>query len=139
MSPWSIIEHTADVGLKVEAESLSAALSDLVDGYAALVCPDGGIEPSQSRQIAIGSPAMDDLVVDLLDELNFINQTEGFLPATCRATIQPTSSGVQATLELEGEIYDPERHGHLMEIKATTYHDLVVERDPARIEVIFDI
>lgn len=132
---WEVFEHTADVGLRATGDTLEAALADLLAGFGHLVCPDGEVEARQARTVEIEAEALDDLVVDLLDEVNFIHQMEGFIP--CQAEIHLSDGRLVA--EMAGETWDQDRHGYLMEIKATTYHELAVEEDPALVEVIFDI
>lgn len=139
MSPWRVLEHTADVGLVATGETLEAALADLLVGYGKLVCPEGKIRAGEEAVLTVEGERLDDLVVDLLDELNFLHQMEGFLPAEAR--VERTGGGL--TARMKGEAWDEEVHGYLMEIKATTFHDLVVDEasgdQPARVEVIFDI
>lgn len=140
MPPWEVVEHTADVGLRATGESLEEALAELVVGFAHLLCPEGEVASVERRVERVEAGTLDRLVVDILDDLNYVHQVEGFLPAACTVTLEEAGpEDLTATLELAGERYDPDLHGHLMEIKATTFHRLRVERDPAVIEVIFDI
>lgn len=133
--PWEVLEHTADVGLTATGPNLEAAIGDLVAGFGRLLCPDGTIGTDESHRFEVPAKRLEDAVMDLLDELNFVHQMQGFLPAQAVVRIEDG----QLTARVRGEGYDPDKHGHLMEIKATTYHELEVERDPARIQVIFDI
>ncbi|MDX1611903.1 MAG: archease [Candidatus Thermoplasmatota archaeon] len=139
MSPWQVLDHTADVGLTVTAESLEAAMGELVEGYGHLVCPDGEIEQREERVLEVQAPNLEDLVIDLLDEVNVLHQMEGFIPARCTARLDLTGDAPRVSLTMHGEAWDEERHGYLMEIKATTYHGMEVIEEPARIVVIFDI
>lgn len=133
--PWEVLEHTADVGLRATGDDLEDALASLLIGFGHLVCPDGEVEARDTETIEVEAGTIDDLVVDLLDELNFVHQMEGFIPADATVTL----SDGHLTARLQGETWDEERHGYLMEIKATTYHALTVDEDPALVEVIFDI
>ncbi len=133
--PWQVLEHTADVGLRATGDDLEAAVADLVSGFGHLVCPEGEVEAREEEVIEVEAEALDDLIVDLLDEVNFLHQMEGFIP--CQAEVALSDGRLVA--HLAGEPWDQERHGYLMEIKATTYHELKVQADPAVIEVIFDI
>lgn len=139
MSAWKIVEHTADVGLEATGETFEQAIEETIAGFGGLVCPEGEVEAARMREFTVEAPHLDDLVVDLLDEINYLHQVEHFVPAQATAELREDEEGVDVTIELAGEDYDPNRHGHLMEIKATTYHGLVVERDPPRIQVLFDV
>lgn len=135
--PWNVVEHTADVGLEATGPTLEAAIADLVAGFGALVCPEGEVAPTTEREIEVRADELDALVVDLLDEINYIHQVEHFVPA--EAAIDLDEDDRRARVLLRGEAYDPDTHGHLMEIKATTYHGFEIEQDPARIHVLFDV
>lgn len=143
MSPWEVLEHTADVGLRVEADSLEEAFADVIEGFGALVCPEGEVEPSEPWELQVEADDLDDLIVDALDEINYLHQTQRYIPATCEVILDQLDRGetnpTRATIRMRGEMYDEDKHGHLMEIKATTYHGLEIHEDPPRIEVIFDV
>lgn len=136
---WRVVEHTADVGLEAEGETLEGALAEAIAGFGHLVCPEADVEATSTREIELEAPSLDDVVVDLLDELNYVHQIDRFLPAEGEATIAPVEDGYRLHAEIRGETYDAERHGHLMEIKATTYHGLEVADEPGRIAVLFDV
>ncbi len=133
--PWEVLEHTADVGLRATGDDLEDALAELLAAFGHLVCPDGEVEARDLEIIEIKAGTVDDLVVDLLDELNFLHQMEGFIPVDAEVDL----GDGHLTARLHGETWDEDRHGYLMEIKATTYHALTIEEDPALVEVIFDI
>lgn len=137
MAPWEVVEHTADVGLEATGADLEEALASLLVGFGRLIAPEGTVRGREARTVTVEGEALDDLVIDLLDEVNYLVQTEGFLPASAAVAVDEEAQRLQAILR--GETYDPERHGHLMEVKAATYHGLVVEKAPVRVVVIFDI
>lgn len=139
VSSWRVVEHTADVGLEAEGETLEDALEATIAGFGHLVCPEGEVRAAERVEIELEAPALRDLVVDLLDELNYVHQIEHFVPAGGQATIQARGEGYRLEASVEGEAYDRDRHGHLMEIKATTYHGLEVDEEPGRIAVLFDV
>lgn len=138
MSTWRIVEHTADVGLEAEGPTLEAAIEALLAGFGHLVCPEGEVRAEETRELVVETAELDDLVVDLLDELNYVHQVEHFVPAEGTASLTETEEGYRLAVQVAGEGYDRERHGHLMEIKATTYHELAVDED-GRIAVLFDV
>jgi SHS2 domain-containing protein len=134
---WRVVEHTADVGLEAEGADLAEAVEEVIAGFGHLVCPEAEVGIGEQRRLEVEAPSRADLVVDLLDELNFVHQTERFLPAEAEVAIAATEDGCRLDATIEGETYERDRHGHLMEIKATTYHGLEVE--DGRIAVLFDV
>lgn len=135
---WEIVEHTADVGLAAEAPTLEQAMAETIAGFGHLVCPEAEVEAAEERSLEVTAPSLDDVVVDMLDEINFVHQTERFLPAEADVAIEPLEEGHRLQAQVRGETYDRDRHGHLMEIKATTYHGLEVDEE-GRIAVLFDV
>lgn len=141
VTPWEVLEHTADIGLRVEADTLEEAIAQVIEGFGRLVCPEGEIDPAEPWQLQVEADALDNLLVDTLDEINYIHQTQRFLPGRCEVILDriDETDRYRATIRMRGETYDEAKHGHLMEIKATTYHGLEMQEDPPLIEVIFDV
>lgn len=138
MSSWRVVEHTADVGLEAEGATLEATIEALVEGFGHLVCPEGEVEERETKMLTVEARDLADLVVDLLDELNYVHQVDHFVPASADADVARTDEGPRLRIEVAGEGYDRDKHGHLMEIKATTYHGLEVDED-GRVAVLFDV
>jgi SHS2 domain-containing protein len=136
---WSVVEHTADVGLEAEGEDLAEALEQVIAGFGHLVCPEAEVEPARERELTVEAPGLDHLVVDLLDELNYVHQIDRFLPAEADVSLDRAGEDPRVRALVRGETYDRERHGHLMEITATTYHELAVDAGDGRVWVLFDV
>lgn len=139
MAPAHYFDHTADIGMEIEAASLEELLQDGVLGLTGLICaePDR-VESRDERTISLGPGEPPDLFVDLLREMLFLFEMEGFLAREALVT-RDAIGGVLATLR--GERFDPARHVANHEVKAVTYHELeVAERDGRwRARVVLDI
>ncbi|MGW8257582.1 MAG: archease, partial [Thermoguttaceae bacterium] len=79
----------------------------------------------------------EDLLHDWLAELLYTFQVHRRLLAMFRVNLH--STGLSAVAQ--GELYDPNRHEILLEIKAITWHGLKVQQSPSGwlAEVILDI
>lgn len=138
---YEVIDHTADIGIKVEgaseAELFVSAAEALFD-----ICFESkkNLTPSIEVPIEIDAPALDQLFVRWLSELLYLYETRRlvFSRFYMDEMSQTHLSGVAKGLK-----FDSTRHTQKLAIKAVTYHQLKVERDPTSglwlAEVIFDI
>jgi SHS2 domain-containing protein len=135
---FEIFDHTADLGLRIEAATREELLEEA--GRALFTVIAGSlrsIDPRESREFAIAAESDDYLLFDWLSELLALFEAERFL--ACRFEARGGVSSVEG--RAWGEPYDPARHPLEHEVKAVTYHGLVVERigNRYRAEVIVDI
>ena len=133
------IEHTADVGLELEAPDLKAALELAAASMFDLVCDLDTVGDGVRRTVRIRAREADleNMMVRWLNELLYVFESERLLLSGFVVT-KLESGLIEA--DVTGERYDPARHALKTEIKAATYHDLVVDRVEGvwLVRVIFD-
>ncbi|MGH2759934.1 MAG: archease [Actinomycetota bacterium] len=118
-----LIEHTADVGLRVWAPTLGELFAEaavaLVDVMGATAAP-----PERTEEVRMDAPDLDALFVDWLSEVLFLFDARGFV--TCAADVRVSSDPwlLDATLEGAGA---RSFVAHGPAVKAVTYHGLEVE------------
>lgn len=133
-----IFEHTADLGLRVRAGTLEGVFGEAAAGLMAMIVANGeDIVPREERSFVVPGTEPDLLLFDWLTELLYLFDTEQFLLRDFHVELDPT--GLRATGR--GEPADRSRHRLEHEVKAITYHALVVRRegDEWLAEVIVDI
>jgi SHS2 domain-containing protein len=124
------VDHTAEVGLEVEAPSAELVLADAMHALAELL--DGGAGPPETREIRLEAADLATLLVAWLEELLFLADTAGFVPEGTDLVLRDTK-------------LDAVLHGRTTEprplVKAVTYHELVFEPagDGWRAKVVFDV
>jgi SHS2 domain-containing protein len=137
--PYQELEHTADVGVRVEGASAAEALARLVLALSAVVL--GGDEVSPSTSLEVSVPASDyvTMAVDVLRELLFHFDTHKQLAASCEVVAFDEEGG--ALLRLEMGAYDPDRHTEAIDLKAITWHQAMFERQGSAwvAQIIFDV
>jgi SHS2 domain-containing protein len=134
----SEFDHTGDLGIAVEAESMVGLLEEAALGMFGLLTDLDYVSPEQSYSVTATGHDRETLLLNWLSELNYLHLTDRLL--FCRFAItELTPEGVTATAF--GEPIDPSRHSIYTEIKAVTYHDLTVEQRNGRwyARIIFDI
>jgi SHS2 domain-containing protein len=96
------------------------------------------IEPSKKVPVTIDAPELEYLLVDWLNELNYLHQTKRIV--FCKVKIERLSkTHLEATAS--GERFNAAKHHIEEEIKAATYYNLKIKKkkDVLEAEVIFDI
>ncbi len=134
-----IMEHTADVGLRVFGENLKELFANAADGLFALIVEDlGTIQHERAVSLTVNAQDVEELFADWLRELLYLCNAERWLFSKFEV-LDIDSKRLKA--RCFGEPYDASRHAWEMEIKAVTLHRLRVEKaeDGWRAQVIFDI
>ncbi len=135
---YETFPHTADLGLRVRAENLEALFSEAALGLLAMMVanPDS-VQPVEEVSVNIAADDVDLQLFDWLSELLFQFDTQRML--FCEFDVRIDAGALSAVCR--GEPMDPARHRMDHEVKAVTYHHLIVERtaDGWLAEVIVDI
>jgi SHS2 domain-containing protein len=138
----SPVDHTADKGLLIEADSLADTFAGAAAGMFATVVDLEGLPAAVSRCIRVTAPDREALLVAWLQELIFLAEVEDllfFAFAVCR--VDDTSLAATAT----GCPWPEDRPRRGAMVKAVTYHGLSVApagpgaRWAWRARVIFDV
>ena len=139
MAPGSyeLIDHTADVGIRVTAESPEALFETAALALTELMTDTTTVEPKLERTMELQEESLDLLLVCWLQEILYLMDTEGLVFSVFEVRIEGTA--LQATLW--GEPFNPEVHPMKSDVKAVTYHHLEVAThgDGWEARVILDI
>lgn len=133
-----LFEHTADLGLRMRAESLDALFVEAAQAlFDAIVTNPEAIRCDHPVDFDIPGDERDFLLFDWLRALLLRFDTEQWLFGRFEVAVGDTGLTARAW----GEVFDPARHVLEHEVKAITYHRLRVEQvDGAwEAEVIVDI
>ncbi len=135
---FRFFEHTGDMGLEVLAASLNELFEWAARGLTAILTEPAAIRPKTERNFSLQADRLDELLIQWLNRLNFEFETQGWLFAEFRVQVK---EGLSLQAVACGEPFDPKRHEILREIKAATYHQLVVEKRNGlwHARVIFDL
>jgi SHS2 domain-containing protein len=134
---YEIIDHTADVGIRVEAPTAAALFETAARALTELVTDVEAVMPRVERAAELQEESLDVLLVSWLQELLYLLDTEGLAFSRFQVTID----GTRLHAALWGEPFNPELHPSKTDIKAVTYHQLeVVKRGESwEARVIFDV
>ncbi|MCE5228736.1 archease [bacterium] len=135
---FEIIEHTADIGLRIEAETAEEFFADAGRGFASLLVENPETVGSREAvHIDIQADDLASLLHDWLSELLFVYSTRGLVLVQFDVKLD----GARLKAIAYGELFNPIKHQRYQDIKAVTYHTLKVERLAGlwRGQVIIDI
>jgi SHS2 domain-containing protein len=135
---FEVVEHTADVGLRIEAPDWCTLLSESARALFTLLVPNvASVRGVEELRIELPSESPENLLVDWLSELLFVFEARRLVLGKFAVTVD--DAGLHAVARAEK--LDPSRHEVGYEIKAITYHRLrVEEREQGWIaEVFLDI
>jgi SHS2 domain-containing protein len=138
MKNYELIEHTADVGVRVTAASLKELFQNaacaMFDIMAEEVNP--GVKETKKIQIKQTAGDADELLVNWLNELLSLSATKSLIFSDF-AIKKIDSNNLKAVVS-GGDIKNYKVN---TEIKAATYHELKLEQSNSgwKAEVIFDV
>ena len=135
---YELFEHTADLGLRVEATDLKGLFADAGLGLFSMIVENlDHVRPAEIVALDIAGSELEYLLFDWLNEILYVFETKRLLLG--HFDVQVTDTGVKGTAR--GEPLDPRRHRLDHEVKAITYHGLKVEKTENGwvAEVIVDI
>ena len=136
MKDYELIDHTADVGVKAFGSSVEEAFSHVAEAMFDLMTDNSKIDEVGEYRIELDAPDREQLLVDWLSELVFLHDVDGVVFGRFDVKIK----GNQLSAKAYGESFDTAKHKIGMEIKAVTYHMLMVEeKPPIFVQVLFDI
>lgn len=130
MSPFEIVDHTADIGVRVSAPDLEGLFADSAAGMFHVICEGSATGWDAQHRIELTAPDLEDLLVDWLSELLYLFEVRKFVfreaefESLGETGLAATVRGVNFRGELVGA-----------EIKAVTYHMIDIRRETGGYEV----
>jgi SHS2 domain-containing protein len=124
---WKTIEHTADAGFEITADSLEVLFLQAAEALYSL-CSDESPPPEsaggKTEHFEIDAVDLEELVVSWINELLFFLETREtfFLPTAVRISEEPLS------LYAEGVLFRPPKVR--IPVKSATYGGLVIRNIP---------
>ena len=132
------MEHTADVGVVADGDSFADALAWVAVGMFSIIADLELVKEASKVDVHVESTDREFLVVDWLNELLYIFDTNQFLPKTFEVSVNQELTGLTASCS--GESVDHDRHIFYTDVKAATYHDLEVTSGAGwNIRVVLDV
>jgi SHS2 domain-containing protein len=127
---FEILEHTADIGLRVQADSLTALFAAAVLALQSISLDAALVEPQNRYELSASGEDLEALLVNWLNEIIFF--LDGRRVALGRIEVAALELEPSKDFEIHaaawGEPLDAVRHPMHLVVKAATYHQLKIVR-----------
>ena len=134
---FEILDHTADVGIIAHGADINQAFANAARALFSLITELDNVAEVLHRDIEVTAPDIESLLVEWLNELIYLFDTENILFKRFDIT---RLSHTQLKARNYGEKVDRSKHQLKTGVKAATYHMLKVDRrDDCQVQVLFDI
>ena len=138
MKTYELIEHTADVGIKAYGKNISESFENAAKGMFDIITDKSEIEAVGEYEIYLEAQDLEQLLVDWLSELLFLNSAKNLVFSFFKVKLDEKNNSLSA--HVFGEKYNISKHKIGTEIKAVTYHILEVRnKRPYHVQILFDI
>ncbi len=139
-APWyRVLEHTGDIAILARAPDLPGLYDAATRALFDVIVDVRRVEPRERVPVVIEDAVdAEDLLVRYLSELLFLHDARDWLfRGTDVERIAPTGLRAQAL----GERFDPQRHRIERQVKAVTYHHLLLDegRDGWTARLVLDL
>jgi SHS2 domain-containing protein len=134
---FDYLEHTADLYIRAYGRDLLELFSNAGLSIFESMTTTSSLEAKEKRSVKAEGYDLENLFYRWLEELLTLYYSEGLM---CREVVAEELVIRRVNDDREysvkgycvGEIFDPERHESKVEIKAVTYHQMRIIRDPEK-------
>ncbi len=125
MGTFRLLEHTADMGIEAFGETPEELFRQAALGLRQMMFGLAEIDSVEEKQIQIEGRDREELLVGWLSEIIYYMETKGFVPSAFDVA---EAGPERLSAWLSGEPFDHRRHHIEREVKAITYHQILVEQ-----------
>jgi len=138
--PYEMVDHTADLGVVLTAQSLSDLFAAAGAVLADLLYDPARVAERETREVALEAASSEELLVRWLNELLYLREVGEFLWKTVEVEVE-AGEETRLSATLRGEVFRPGKHVPRGGLKAATYHQLRISRegDAWSARIIFDV
>jgi SHS2 domain-containing protein len=125
---YEYLEHTADLFFRSYGKTLGECYGNAGRAMFSAMIDPSSIDPIAKRDIALEANDLPCLMHDFLSEILFLFGTEGMVFRDFGVSVEKKGTVYTLSAVLSGEEFNKKKHIILTDIKAVTYHDLIVEK-----------
>ena len=119
MKKYELLEHTADIAIKVYGDSIEEVFASAAEAMFELITGTNKIRPGRKIEFQVKSDDLESLLVNFLSQLIAYHEIERLVFGKFEVALKPDFS-LKATGW--GEEFDSERHSDGAHIKGVSYH-----------------
>jgi SHS2 domain-containing protein len=139
--PFEPVEHTADLAFIARGRTPEELFTHAAEAVIAFLYDRATVEPLEEERIEVSGEDPEELLVAWLQEILYRQEVKRRLYREFRLE---SATPPRLVARASGESFDPARHEILTQIKAATYHDLVISAETTtagpllRVRVVLD-
>lgn len=137
MKKYTVLNHTADIGIRAYGKTIKEAFENAALGMFSLITDLDKVEEKVSFNLSLEADDEETLLAEWLNELIYLFEVKKMLlKKFAIGELEKT----KLSASVSGEELDLKRHTLMMQIKAATYHMLkVTHKENWEVQVIFDV
>jgi SHS2 domain-containing protein len=132
---YRTLEHTADAMVEVFGDTLNERFANAAYAMFDQITDVSKVEPRGEMKIVLKAENREQLLVDFLQELLFIHDTEDLV----FGEFEVKTDGKELEAHVKGEKFDERKHPKRSVVKGITYHRLEFDDEEGTITVLFDV
>lgn len=135
---YVILDHPADMGIEAYGRNLNEAFSQAAVALTSIILDNSSIEPTETQTIEISATDYEHLLVKWLAEILYLYDGKNFVCA--EFNIEDISPNFLKA-KVIGERFDNQKHFTKLDVKAITYHQILVHsnEESGLVRVFLDI
>lgn len=135
MAIYERLEHTADALVLVHGKDLSERFANAAYAMFDQITEVKTVKPKGEMKIVLEAETREQLLVDFLQELLFLNDAEDLV----FSKFDVKTDGKKLEALVWGEKFDETRHPKRSVVKGVTYHKLEFDDEKGTVTVLFDV
>lgn len=134
---FTILDHPSDLGIEATGMTIADAFASAAAGMMSVIVDPSTVNAVEQRSVQVSASDIGQLLVRWLSEILYLYDGGRFIG--CRFDIRKLNATALDAV-IHGEMLDLTRHHTRLDVKAVTYHQLLIEETAgARIRVYLDI
>ena len=125
---YRFLDHATDAIIEITAKNLKEAFLVAADAEINLMIDQHTVKETDQREFSANGKDLDYLLFSWLEEIPFVLITQGFAIKRVEIDIQKNKD-FKINAKAFGEQLDIKKHNFKVEIKAPTFHDMVIRQD----------
>ncbi len=132
---YRVLEHTADAMVEVFGKDLDERFENAAYALFDQITDVSKVEPKGELRIVMDAEGREQLLVDFLQELLFVQDLEDFV----FSEFDVKTDGKKLEAVCAGEKFDPAKHTKRSVVKGVTYHRLEFNDKESKVTLLFDV
>ncbi len=132
---YKLLEHTADAMVEVFGRDMNERFANAAYAMFDQITDAAAIQSKGEVRVVIDSESREQLLVDFLQELLFLHDTEGLV----LGEFEVKTDGRHLEAIAKGEVFDEKKHKKRSLVKGVTYHRLEFDDEAGTVTLLFDV